>query len=291
MLTFSKFVDIIISLCSFASNYYGYLAIKKKNAQKRANFKFVGIDMKINERQILILKALEKEVFISVETLSKRLYTSPSSIRRDLDNLEKNNLVHRTHGGVTIFNPGERVATFARRMTQNVQGKHAVAKKASEFLRDGMNIFLDSSTTSNFLIPHLAKYDGITIFTNNMETALNAISNGINTHCTGGKSFNGSPILIGRDAERSIRNIHTDLLFFSSQSLDSKGVISDSCEEETYLRSLMLEHADKKVFLCDYQKINQKSLYALVSLDEIDICILEKEWPALEGIQNCKIIY
>ena len=85
--------------------------------------------MKINERQVMILKALESEVFISVEMLAKRLYTSPSSIRRDLANLEHYQLIHRTHGGVTACNPLDRVASFSRRMTQNAQGKYAVAKK------------------------------------------------------------------------------------------------------------------------------------------------------------------
>ena len=120
-----------------------------------------GADMKINERQIMILKALENEVFISVEMLSKRLYTSPSSIRRDLANLENHHLIHRTRGGVTACNPFDKVASFARRMTQNVQGKHAVAKKASALVQDGMNIMLDSSTTASFLIPYLTKYKEI----------------------------------------------------------------------------------------------------------------------------------
>ncbi len=245
--------------------------------------------MKINERQTLILKALETEVFLSVEMLAKRFYTSPSSIRRDLANLEQYKLVHRTHGGVTTCNPLDKVASFARRMTQNVQGKHAVAKKAAAFLRDGMNIMLDSSTTARFLIEHIAKYKGVTVFTNNMETALESIANGVKTHCFGGRCFNESPVLIGSDAERSISNIHTDIFFFSSQSLDACGVISDSCEEETHLRSIMLKHTDKKIFLCDKEKFNKRSLYTLTTLDAIDACVLEQEWKELDA--SCEIIF
>ena len=149
---------------------------------------------------------------------------------------------------------------------------------------------LDSSTTASFLIPFIAKYKGITLFTNNMETALSAVANGITTHCSGGKSFNNSPVLVGRDAERSIANIYTDILFFSSQSIDKNGVISDSCEEETHLRALMLEKANKKIFLCDKEKVNQISLHTLTKLENLDACVLEEKWSELV-CDNCKIIY
>lgn len=237
----------------------------------------------------MILKALESEVFISVEMLAKRLYTSPSSIRRDLATLENYGLAHRTHGGVTASNPLDKVASFARRMTQNVQGKHAVAKKAATLVQDGMNIILDGSTTASFLIPYLTKYKELTLFTNNLETALQAISNGIKTHCFGGRCFNGSPVLIGGDTERSIRNLHADVLFFSTQSLDKRGIISDSCEEETHVRQLMLEQADKKVFLCDKEKINRVSLYTVTSLSNVDACVLEQAWTDLDC--PCELLY
>ncbi|MBO7344700.1 MAG: DeoR/GlpR transcriptional regulator [Clostridia bacterium] len=245
--------------------------------------------MKINQRQITILKALEKEVYISVDTLAKRLFASPSSIRRDLAELQSRNMVHRTHGGVTLFNPTERVASFSRRMTKNVQGKQIVAKKASAFLKDGMSVFLDGSTTVKYLLPYIAMHEKITLFTNNLDTATSAINEGIETHCTGGKAFNNSPVLIGPDTERFIKNLRVDAFFFSAQFLNHKGVISDSTQEETYIRSIILENCDKKYFLCDNDKVNQTALYTLTNVKDLDACILEKEWNLLECDGN--IIY
>ena len=242
--------------------------------------------MKINQRQITILKALEKEVFISVETLSKRLFASPSSIRRDLAGLESRNLVHRTHGGVTLFNPTDRVASFSRRLNINVQGKQAVAKKASAFLQDGMSVFLDGSTTVRYLLPYIATCEKITLFTNNLETASSAILEGIETHCTGGKAFNSSPVLVGPDTEKFIKNLQVDAFFFSAQYLNDMGLITDSSQEETYIRNVMLKHANKKYFLCDSEKVGQTALYTLTDITSIDACILEKEWKALKSNGN-----
>lgn len=51
------------------------------------------------QRQKEILKVLEEQGRISVEELSKSLKVSPSTIRRDLEELEGKGLLKRTHGG------------------------------------------------------------------------------------------------------------------------------------------------------------------------------------------------
>jgi DeoR/GlpR family transcriptional regulator of sugar metabolism len=58
-------------------------------------------------------------------------------------------------------------------------------------------------------------------------------------------------------------------------------MITDSTEEENYVRRVMLERADKTVFLCDSSKFNTKSLYTLSSLDGIDYAVFDRD---LEGL-------
>ena len=67
-----------------------------------------------------------------------------------------------------------------------------IAKKAAAMLSDGQSIMLDSSTTAGFLIPHIAKLRDVTVFTNNMITAVNAVNFSIDTHCLGGHAIGGN---------------------------------------------------------------------------------------------------
>ena len=53
------------------------------------------------QRQEEILKILMEREGVSVEELSKSLKVSPSTIRRDLEELEGKGLLRRTHGGAT----------------------------------------------------------------------------------------------------------------------------------------------------------------------------------------------
>jgi DeoR/GlpR family transcriptional regulator of sugar metabolism len=184
--------------------------------------------------------------------------------------------------------PIKGVASFYDRSKKNIREKRIIAQKAAHLLKDGQSIILDSSSTATFLLPYIAKLNSVKIFTNNLSTALTAIELGINTHCLGGRSINGSVVLSSTDTYETISSITADILFFSSQSVDIDGTISDSTEEENYMRRLMIKSAKKTVFLCDNEKFNKSSLYKLCNIDDIDIAVFDKAFDDLNT--KCKIL-
>ena len=244
--------------------------------------------MSISERQKHILNILNERTYISVDELSKLTFTSASSIRRDLSYLQDNGMVKRLHGGVSLSEPINNVASFYDRTRKNVKGKRIIAQKASALLKDGQSVLLDSSTTAAFLLPFIAKYHGITLFTNNLTTALRAIELGINTNCLGGHSVNGSSSLSGPQTFKAIADITVDIVFFSSQSLDVCGNISDSTEEENFTRKVMLGSSKTKVFLCDSEKFDTSTTYKLCTLEDIDYAVFDQEYAELSA--DCKLL-
>ena len=244
--------------------------------------------MDLSDRQEHILTLLREERYLSVERLSALTYTSPSSIRRDLTHLQQLRLIRRTHGGASVLNEVDQAAPLRNRMTKNVVGKRAIAKKASALLRDGMTVMLDGSTTAGFLVPYIAKHKRITLFTNNMLTALEAINFGIDTHCLGGSTVDRSAVLTGPIGYASAAKIHSDICFFSSHSLDVNGIISDPTEEENHIRTLMLENTEQRIFLCDHEKFDRRSLYTLTTLDKVDAAVLDEPWDELKS--GCQVL-
>lgn len=237
--------------------------------------------MSVTKRQSEILKIIEDNLYISVNELADITFTSASSIRRDLTVLQNLGLVKRSHGGVGLTQVTDKVAGFYSRATQNIREKRAIAKKAASLLRDGQSILLDSSSTASFMLPYIAKLDSPVVFTNNLETAISAVKQGITTHCLGGTSVNGSVALAGSQTYKALSDISVDIVFFSSQSLDKNGLISDSTEEENFVRQLMLKRAKTTVFLCDSEKFGRSSLYKLTSLDDIDFAVLGEAFEEL----------
>jgi len=244
--------------------------------------------MSISERQKQILSILNDRSFITVQELSDITFTSASSIRRDLTYLQNNGLVKRLHGGVSTVSPVTNVASFYDRTHKNVKEKRLIAQKASVLLKDGQTILLDSSTTATFLLPYIARHHNVTVFTNNLSTALHAIELGIQTHCLGGRAINGSTALSGTETFTALSNIMVDILFFSSQSLDSRGNISDTTEEENYARKMMLNSAKTRVFLCDSEKFSTRNTYQLCNLDAVDYAVFDIPYPELSA--TCRIL-
>ena len=244
--------------------------------------------MSISERQKQILSILNERSFITVKELAAITFTSESSIRRDLTYLQNNGLAQRIHGGVFPAEPMANVASYYDRLHKNTCRKRIIAQKASVLLKEGQTILLDSSTTATFLLPHIAKYRNMTMFTNNLSTALHAIELGINTHCLGGQAIHGSVALSGSETFTALDNLFVDILFFSSQSLDSNGIISDSTEEENYVRKRMLKASKTTVFLCDCEKFNTTATYRLCHLNHVDYAVFDAPYTDLSA--NCRIL-
>ena len=245
--------------------------------------------MSTTKRQNQILDLLHANGFMTVNKLSELMYTSPSSIRRDLTHLENISLVRRTHGGASLFRELNQAVPLNSRMSQNIAEKRRIAKTAASLLQDGQTIMLDGSSTAGFLVPYIARHKDMILFTNTMLTAINAVNYGIKTHCLGGCSVNQSAVLSGEQAYLAVSGIHPDILFFSSKSLDREGMIYDPIPEENHIRKIMLKNATYRVFLCDSGKFGSRSLYSLTSINDIDACVFDKSWPELKT--TCKILF
>ncbi len=235
-----------------------------------------GFKMKGNERKKGILELLRERSFVSVEELSRLLYTSPSSIRRDLNELQEQGLVRRNYGGVMLFETKVAAPAVWRWDVQKAE-KKLIAKQAAALLRDNTTVFLDSSTTAYYMVEHIAEREGITVITNNLRTAQSLVEQGVSTYCLGGHIMPSSSSMCDGYTEELLSSFHADMTFFSTFALSEDGVISDSTAEENAIRRQMLRQSDCGVFLCDSSKFGRRATHRLCSLEDVDICFFDKQ--------------
>ena len=236
--------------------------------------------MKTNERDEQILSILRQQRFASVNSLAETLYTSPSSIRRDLNRLEAAGIVERSYGGVILLGDGHTAAPFVIRGEQNRLLKKEIAAKASVLLRDNLSVILDDSTTAFYMLEHLARFRNISLFTNNLSTAQRAIELSIKTYMIGGTSTGQSVVMCGSYALDMLDRIYADLCFFSSFALADNGDISDCTEESTAVRRKMLERADVRAFLCDSTKFHTRATHLLCNVSAVEHVFSDQPLPA-----------
>lgn len=212
----------------------------------------------------------------SVKELSEKLFISEPTVRRDILLLQKKNLVSRKRGVISLnsSSPDQRIPLFIRHLEQN-EPKQIIAKKATQYIKDGYVIMLDASTTAFHLLPHLTEFKNILVITNGAKTALEAASMGIKTICTGGEITLESFSYIGPDAESVLSKYNADVAFFSCRGISDDGTVSDNSILENSIRKIMIKKTKKCYLLADSSKIGKTYLNTLCSIDDVDCLISE----------------
>ena len=241
-----------------------------------------------NERYDRILEILEEENYVSAATLSKRLYVSMPTIRRDLSELQRRGLIVRSHGGAKKIQPEHAVAPLNFRKTKNSTEKRRLCKSAARLVHEQDVVFIDASTTTMQMADFLDAKKNITVITNGIQLATLLVKKGIRTYCTGGEIFENSLAHFGSFAEEFIKRFNIDVLFFSCYGVSEKGILTDPSLPETQIRKVAIQQAKKTVFLCDKSKFSLTAPYNLISITELD-CIVtnaKEEIARFSGVRE-----
>ena len=115
------------------------------------------------QRKAIVLDILMEESSVGVADLSKRLNVTPVTARADLDALEKEGLLVRTHGGAVL---GHHPKVFER-MQANQASKRRVARAAADLIADGDTIIVSAGTTTALIARYLLGKRDVHIVTNN----------------------------------------------------------------------------------------------------------------------------
>ena len=234
--------------------------------------------MSKNKRQDEILEILKKEGFVGVRELGERLYASQPTVRRDLDWLEKEGLVRRSHGGAILV--GDAVKTpVSYRKGKRIREKICISRLAATLIESDHLIFVDASSTALHLSDHIKESDGVTVVTNGVLMCQALADQGVRVFSTGGRLVGESMAFVGRVAEKTVSGFNADIMFFSSSSLGSDGMISDYAEEETSLRLAMHARSRRSVFLCDSAKFDRCSPFCLLELKNVDYVVTDAPLP------------
>lgn len=85
---------------------------------------------KRNERLNLIRKRVDQYGQVAVKDLAIFLQVTPETVRKDLETLENDKLITRTHGGVIQYNHINKEKSYANKWQKQSQVKERIAKKA-----------------------------------------------------------------------------------------------------------------------------------------------------------------
>lgn len=232
------------------------------------------------QRQKEILEILKQNKTATVEYLSKKLYASGATIRRDLAEMEKEKILIRVRGGAVLNNNTTQDIPFLFRENDNKDKKQIIGELALQFINDGDCIFMDSGSTSVTLSKMLEKYKNLYVVTNGLKVIQSLSQNpNIKIFCTGGLLSDNSTTMVGEHTKSFVQNYNTDILFFSCAALSLDGFLTDATEQNCIIKQYMIKSSAKRVLLCDSTKIGKKLFCTIDTIENIDYIITEKMPP------------
>lgn len=225
--------------------------------------------MLVAERHRAIVTLVTEKGSARVTELARQYGVTEETIRRDLERLEGEGRLLRSHGGAValVDAPGER--HYSERERANVREKIAIARHAVGLIREGDTVVLDASTTVLQIARLLPDLD-LTVLTNGMQAALTLADRPrIRVICTGGALSPASLSFAGPQAEETLLAYHVHKAFFSCTGVDLEFGLSDINERQAMLKLRMMLIAERSYLLADSSKFGIKSLRRFARIDEI----------------------
>ncbi len=242
-----------------------------------------------------MVELLSVRGFVALCELVEQLAVSESTVRRDLEVLEEQGVLRRTHGGAVYVKDsfGQRLA-FADREMSAAAEKEAVAAKLAELIPDGQTIILNGGTTC-CQVARALRGRRISVVTNSVPIA-SVLSTDLATEVTlvGGYVYPRTGVALGDMAEAQISQLHATQLIFSCAALAEEGVFNSN-QMMVDVERKMMRVADQLILAVDHTKFGKRAVVKLCDLDELDIIITDdgvdeasRRW--LEGLE-AKVIF
>ncbi|WGE31687.1 DeoR family transcriptional regulator [Actinobacillus genomosp. 2] len=206
------------------------------------------------QRRHLIVKMVQEQGEVSVDTLANFFETSEVTIRKDLTALEESGLLLRRYGGAVKI-PSEILEETNEQLSKQ---KLAIANEAVKQIRDHNRIIIDSGSTTGAMVKALYQ-TGLVVMTNSLFLAneLTLLDNEPTVLMTGGTWDSRSDSFQGKVAEQVLQSYDFDQLFIGADSLDlERG--TTTFNELVGLSQVMAQVSREVIVLIESQKFGRK---------------------------------
>ncbi|WP_421211966.1 DeoR/GlpR family DNA-binding transcription regulator [Aeromonas enteropelogenes] len=225
--------------------------------------------MKGYNRLEKIMNFLKGHNLVTVDQLVAATEASPATIRRDLIKLDREGVISRTHGGVTLnrFIPSQ--PTTHEKMQWNLAEKQEIAYAAASLVKAGDSIVLDAGTTMIELARQLTHLP-LRVITSDLHIALFLSEfKQIEVTIIGGRIDDSSQSCVGEHGRRLLQNTWPDIAFVSCNAWDMEKGITSPTEEKSALKYDLIANAKRRVLLADSSKYGKWSLFRIAPLESL----------------------
>ncbi len=235
------------------------------------------------ERRAIILQLVTQKNNVTVNELSKRFGVSEVSIRKDLNEMHRTRLLIRTRGGAMRIPATDSAfdQPIDTKEFENAREKAGIGKLAASLIEDGDTILIDSGTTTLEIVKNLHRFKHLTIVTNAINIAIEALKyERFPVILLGGHLRLSSQSVVGPIAESNIKSFYCDKLFLGVDSFNITAGISTPNLEEANLNQTMISMAKETIAVFDYTKCYKRSFAHICAVRELTAIVSDRNFPS-----------
>ncbi|MCB8878650.1 DeoR/GlpR transcriptional regulator [Acidisoma cellulosilytica] len=235
-------------------------------------------------RRLALHRLIAERGFVSVAEVAKEIGISDMTVRRDLEALERDGLVQRSHGGaVPVLASAAAVIqtepSYAARAQINPDAKRRIASAAAGLILPYQAIGLDAGSTAAYLAAELADRQALEIVTNSLQTIL-AMPQPIipEVYLLGGRLRPREGSMCGSITRQQLSGHWLDRFFLGICGIDENGVY-DYSPEDTETKTIFMQQSKIVTALCDSSKFGKRSFVRICGFDALHSIVTDAPLP------------
>jgi len=222
------------------------------------------------QRRDRIQEYLVRNKIATNTTLSALLEVSEATIRRDLELLEEEGFLERTHGGAVLSVSIPVEPEYLLRAQRHTEEKQLIGARAAAMIEDGDIVFINSGTTTTEVIRHIRHNADVIVVTNNLSAALEVGQVGYQLVLLGGNFQHKSNSVAGRFSYDNINTLYATKSFIGVDGFNLKyGWTVPSNAEAEVIRLMMARTLGPVIAVADHSKWGNVANFEVARIDQI----------------------
>ena len=228
------------------------------------------------ERRRRILEILEARRAVRASQLGQELGVSGMTIRRDLEHLESEGLLSRTHGGATFKRHMVGEPFYASSVYAHAEEKRRIAETAATMIHSGETVFLSSGTTAAQVLRHVDPHVQVRVITHNMGALGEAEGSRIELVLLGGNYHAQSNAVDGSLPVEIVGDFYAGKMILGPDGVSLReGLTTPSLGVAAVERAMLAHTQGELVILADSSKIGVVADVVICALDRADVLIVD----------------
>lgn len=247
--------------------------------------------MLTEKRQEEIIKLVEARGSVTVQELTEQFQASESTIRRDLNVLDRKGALVKVFGGA-VQNDRKlttREEKVSLRMELHREEKLRIGAYAAALVEPEDFIYLDAGTTTGAMIPHLTERSA-TFVTNAVSHALQLSENGFRVILIGGELKSSTEAIVGNEAFVALQKYHFTKGFFGANGISRSSGFTTPDINEAMIKECAMKHTRQAYVLCDHSKFQQTTPVCFGEFASAQVLTDRLPDESYQGIDNLTVI-